>query len=78
MSVDNGLDQVQSKPCSICATVETRFNPVETIENPILFLGGNADALVSDVDGHARLVGPAAYPDYPAGRRVLDGVAHQV
>ncbi len=78
MGLDHGFTEVEAQPGSPGARGEGALRPVEALEDALLLLLGDADALVGDVDVYPILIGPAAHFDQSALRRIFDGVGEQV
>src|ERR1700716_1690348 len=76
MKTSDGSDQTE--PETVSRRVATVFEPVKTLENLLVFAGGNSGPVIGDRDHRPAINDSVRNDDLPSGAAMLDCIVHEI
>ena len=76
MKTGNGSDQAE--PETVSRRVATVFESVKSLENMLIFIGGNSGPVIGDRDSRRAINVFVGNDDLPSGAAMLDRIVHEI
>src|SRR5258706_4989446 len=76
MNTGNGSNQAE--PETVSRRVATVFESVKSLENMLIFIGGNSGPVIGDRDSRRAINVFVGNDDLPSGAAMLDRIVHEI